>query len=156
MQQKIHKSDKWIPWYFVAFFVTLFVLDGIFVTIATSTHRGVVTENAYKKGLAYNQVITAFEQQEKLGWKGNITFSQPLLSFSLKDKNSTPIDHINVTAYATHATHAGLNFTIPLIHENTGMYKQKLTFPQQGPWDIRVVAQWKQKHYQKKQRIIVK
>jgi len=58
-------KDKLIPWYFVIFFLVLFIVDGIFVYLATSTHTGVVTENAYEKGLRYNEVIERARAAEK-------------------------------------------------------------------------------------------
>ena len=42
-----------------AFFVVFIVVDALFVTLALRTYRGVVVENAYEKGLHYNDVIHA-------------------------------------------------------------------------------------------------
>ena len=81
MQSGPRKSDKWIPWYFVAFFVVLAILDGIFVTIAATTHTGVITENAYQKGLDYNEVVAASEEQDEIGWVGNIGFEKSTVTF---------------------------------------------------------------------------
>ena len=67
MYSDMAKRDRIIPLYFVAFFVFIAIMDGIFVYLATTTHSGVVTENAYQKGLNYNQYITAYDQQEMLG-----------------------------------------------------------------------------------------
>jgi len=64
MHNKESFRDRIIPLYFVAFFVVIAIFDGIFVYLATSTHSGVVTENAYQKGLNYNQYIDAYNQQE--------------------------------------------------------------------------------------------
>ena len=67
-----NKNDKWIPWYFVLFFATIAICDAVFVGLALSTHRGLVTEHAYQKGLEYNHTIAAAEQQDGLNWQGRI------------------------------------------------------------------------------------
>jgi nitrogen fixation protein FixH len=155
-QTLIRKSDKYIPWYFVAFFVVLAILDGIFVYIATSTHTGVVTDNAYKKGLEYNQTIELVESQEKLGWKADIEFMQPHLVFYLKDKTDIEIKNAEVMAYISRVTQDGYDFKINLPYKENGQYSKNINFPLKGQWDISVVVKWNQQQYQKSKRIIVK
>lgn len=154
--QKQTKKDKWIPWYFVIFFVVLAILDGIFVTIALSTHTGVVTENAYQKGLEYNQTLAASKQQEKLGWHGTATFAQPSLSFSLKDANGRAIQGAIVTAYISRATQGGHDFQAVLADGGDGTYSRNITFPLKGQWDITIAVIWKQQQHQQSQRVLVK
>lgn len=149
------KSDKWIPWYFVAFFVVLAIIDGIFVIIATSTHTGVITENAYKKGLNYDQVVAASKAQEALGWQGAISLDGTLLTFSLTDKNKAAIEGAEVTAYMVRATQAGYDFSLPLEAKGNGVYSQQVVFPLKGQWDVRIAAKWNAQHYQQKRRIVV-
>ena len=61
-------SDKWIPWYIVAFFVLLVSTIVPMGILAVRTNTGVITDNAYEKGLAYNHDLAASAQQEQLGW----------------------------------------------------------------------------------------
>ncbi|MCH2038403.1 MAG: FixH family protein [Rickettsiales bacterium] len=86
MADVVQRRDKLIPWYFVMFFVFLAIVDGTFVTIATSTHRGLVTDNAYEKGLNYNETISAYDAQKNLNWDSTLHYEQPLLTFALKDE----------------------------------------------------------------------
>lgn len=154
MESIPRKSDKWIPWYFVAFFVVLAILDGIFVTIAVSTHRGVITEHAYKKGLEYNKVVTASEKQDILGWLGNIDFDKNTINFDLKDKNRQAVKGAKVTAYFTRSTQAGYDFSTPLELNKEGIYAKQITFPLKGLWDVRILATWHHQQYQKSKKII--
>jgi nitrogen fixation protein FixH len=156
MQDVMRKSDKWIPWYFVAFFVVLAILDGIFVTIAFSTHTGVVTQNAYQKGLDYNKVIAASERQKENGWKSNISLEGSLLGFELNDVNGHAIENAKVTAYMVRATQAGHDFLHRLPYGSNGRYEDHIIFPLKGQWDITVVAEWKNETYQQTQRVVVK
>ena len=151
----VKKSDRWIPWYFVAFFVVLAILNGIFVTIANTTHRGVVTENAYTKGLHYNQTLAAAAQQQQLGWSAEIDFIQPALSLRLRDRHGRSIEEAKVVAYLTRTTQAGHDFQVPLPPIGDGIYAQDVRFPIKGQWHVRMAATWQQQHYQQSQRISV-
>jgi nitrogen fixation protein FixH len=51
------------------FFGVIFVVNGVFIYLARSTFTGVSTEDAYHKGLAYNDVIRAAGSQHTLGWQ---------------------------------------------------------------------------------------
>ena len=68
-------SDRWIPWYFVAFFILLISILVPMGIIAVRTNTGLVTESAYNKGLAYNASIRAEEAQKALGWHGDLTIT---------------------------------------------------------------------------------
>jgi nitrogen fixation protein FixH len=52
-----HPRDKWIPWYFVLAFLVVFAVNGIFIYAALGTHRGVVSDQAYRNGINYNQIV---------------------------------------------------------------------------------------------------
>ncbi len=46
-----------IPLYFVLAFLVVFAVNGVFVYNALTTHHGVVTENAYEKGLDFDRIV---------------------------------------------------------------------------------------------------
>ncbi|MBV1901885.1 MAG: FixH family protein, partial [Kordiimonadaceae bacterium] len=105
---KPRKSDKYIPWYFVAFFAVLFIWDGFFVYTATSTHTGVVEDNTYNRGLNYNETIAAADTQAALDWQSEITFSpKGILSFKLEKNDGTAVRSANVKAQFFRPTQAG-------------------------------------------------
>lgn len=52
----------------VAFFGVVFAVNGVFLTLALSTHTGLVANEPYVKGLHYNDRIAAEVAQEQLGW----------------------------------------------------------------------------------------
>lgn len=57
-------KDRIIPWYFVMAFAVIFAVNGLFVYLATSTNKGVVTENAYEKGRDYNHIVEEVRKQK--------------------------------------------------------------------------------------------
>ena len=57
-------KDRLIPWYFVIAFLIVFTVNGFFVYMAIRTNHGVVTENAYEKGLEYNAIVKKVQAQK--------------------------------------------------------------------------------------------
>lgn len=56
--------DRLIPWYFVGAFAVVFVVNMFFVYNAVHTHRGLVTENPYEKGLAFDSIVETVREQK--------------------------------------------------------------------------------------------
>ena len=57
-------KDRIIPWYFVMAFMVIFAVNGLFVYLATHTHTGVITENAYEKGLKFDDIVKEVREQK--------------------------------------------------------------------------------------------
>ncbi len=153
----VRKSDRFIPLYFVGFFVVLAIMDGIFVYLATSTHTGVVTEQAYQKGLDYNETVSAAAEQDALGWQSTINYSESgMLSFTLVNASETPVSGAQVVAEFIRPTHNGADFSVELIASSDGSYTAPVDFPLKGVWDVRVFAEWNQQSYQQGERLIIK
>src|SRR5690242_7003053 len=84
----MRKSDRFIPWYSVLFFVVIALVDAAFVTIAIKTQTGTMTGNTYQRGLDYDQILEKVAKQNALGWQGKIEFSgKDNLRFDLVDKS---------------------------------------------------------------------
>lgn len=147
--------DKHIPLMIVAFFAVFIVVDIIMVTLAVKTQTGVIVENAYEKGLAYNQILDAAQEQENLNLTGLITLDGPLLSFSLKDKDGKIIDLEQVNAQITYLPRKGYDFNIPLVYDGHGLFTARLDLPEKGTWNIRIYAAWDNKHYQASQNFLI-
>jgi nitrogen fixation protein FixH len=151
------KRDRLIPWYIVAFFVVVAILDGIFVYLATSTHTGVVTERAYDKGIAYNETVAAAEAQKALGWQGDITLAADrTLTFSLLGAEGQPLSGATVKAEFMRPTQAGMDFAVELSETAAGQYSASVDFPAEGLWDVRVFALEGEQDFQHHQRLVVK
>jgi len=151
----VKKSDKFIPWYFVAFFVGLAILDGIFVYVANKTHTGVVTEGAYQQGLEYNKTIAAAEAQAALGWSGSIELENRQLVSVLMDANGHAIAGARVEAFFFRPTQDGSDFSLTLSEVSDGRYISPELSANSGQWEVRIFVQWKQKQFQTAKRIVV-
>lgn len=155
-------KDRLIPWYFVAFFVFLAIINGAMIYIAVHTQTGVVTDHPYEKGLAYNKVVEAEEAQEKLGWKGQIEYNQESkeISFILHDKEGKTIYITSARAEITRpifnaSAPQGMDFSVELKKLDDGKFGAKIDFPKMGLWEVRIFAISGDNKYQQSKRIVV-
>jgi|JI10StandDraft_1071094.scaffolds.fasta_scaffold15568_7 nitrogen fixation protein FixH len=147
--------DKYIPWMFVLFFVVFIAVDAVMVTLAVRTQTGLVTEQAYEKGLAYNRALEAAAEQKNWGGTGIIKLEGKRLSFTLKDKEGLAIHDAEVTATVRRPVQAGYDATYPMARTGQQSYVADVEFPLPGEWDIRVSAKWQNRHYQTHETFIV-
>ena len=155
---QIKKSDQFIPYYFVLFFVVLAIVDGIFVTIALNTHTGVVSKRAYEEGLTYNNVLDASKSQEALGWQSSLQLEKDTstLTFSLLDSQNTALSDISVKAVIKRPIQEGLKFEVTLQYDHAShSYVSPISFPTYGEWEVRVYALQDDKTYQTSKRFVV-
>ena len=150
MSEKILKGNH-VAFYFIAFFATVALVDTFMVTSALRTHTGLVTDHAYEKGLAYNNVIAAVNQQDQLGWTSTISLSAPdILEFQLADADGATLKTSQATAFFTRPTSPDDDFSVSLQGTKTA-----ITFPASGVWDVRVDAVVGDVPYQAQKRLIV-
>jgi nitrogen fixation protein FixH len=152
-------KDRRIPYYFVAFFLGLAVIDGIMVTLAVRTQTGTVIEHPYETGLRYNDLIAASDKQAELGWKATLDFvpqgnHQGLLRMDLRDADAAPIAADSVTITLMRPTQAGHDFTATLQSDGAG-YSAPVQFPMPGLWELRAYVEAHGQHYQHAKRIVV-
>jgi nitrogen fixation protein FixH len=150
------KYNKIIPLYFVAFFVVLAILDGIFVYLAVNSQTGLVTENAYEKGIRYNQAIEQAERDKDV--KHNISFEQVgekdgIINYAIQTDNEIN----SVIVQAIRPINDDLDFSEQMSKSKAGLhYSTNVTFPSKGLWDLLVIARSDDVEYRKKQRVFVK
>ncbi len=149
-------SDKWIPWYIVLFFVFLSFVFGGFAYIAQKTHTGVVTEDAYKKGLAYNSVIEKAKQQEMLGYIADISMSPDgVLRFGLMQKNAAAVDIKHVSIWFFRPTQSKADVHGVMTPAAGGGYEIRPALPARGLWEVRILADTAAGPYQAVKRIVI-
>lgn len=65
------QSGLWVLWSLLLFFLVFASVDAFFVYKALSTHTGVVTENAYEKGLHYNEILDEARRRKEQDGAGS-------------------------------------------------------------------------------------
>ncbi|MEM7070201.1 MAG: FixH family protein [Pseudomonadota bacterium] len=154
--QKAPLRDRLIPWYFVMAFAVVMAVNGFFVFLAIKTNSGLVTSNAYQKGLHYNHIIKQAEQQERLGWQSQINYQDSTLRFILQDDQGQALSGAVVEAYISRPVQAGYESQLILNEQDKGIYTKTMDFALPGQWEITVNALWKKQFYQKTSRLIIR
>jgi nitrogen fixation protein FixH len=132
-----------------AMFGLVIAVNLVFVWFALDTFTGVSTENPYKEGLAYNQVLAARDAQRDTGWQGAVTYDREgareengprQITVSLSDRNGKPLSGLSLDGSLRRPTHAGVDQ--PLVWRETapGRYTAEVSLPELGNWDLAVSA----------------
>lgn len=127
----------------ILFFVILVLMVNIaFIYLANRTFLGTVTENAYNKGLKYNDVILQESSQNKVvqGSIDYISASEHLILFNSSRSCDSAI------FYLFSATGDGKDFDMNFPYSSSS-YSIKLKNDTKGPWLIRVKCYIEENEY---------
>lgn len=154
-QAEPRPSDKWIPWYIVLFFVFLSFVFGGFAYVAQKTHTGLVTDEAYKKGLAYNSVIEKARAQDALGFKSDSRMVNDALRFTLTDRAGRAVIASKVTIWFFRPTQAKADVHGVMTLAQGGGYELTPQLPAKGLWEVRIHAETDEGPYQTSKRMVI-
>jgi nitrogen fixation protein FixH len=149
----LHPRDRWIPWYFVAFFIVLFIVNAVFVYLATSTNPGVIADKAYIEGKDYNQTIAMAARQASLGWKAEASLKDNEIIFTLSDRNGAPLNGAIVSVRFRRPAESAHDFTLSLMPRGAGRYAAPLAQPVSGIWDATFFAMRDHQPFQYRERL---
>ena len=125
----------------VAFFGTVFAVNGVLVFEALKTHSGVVAQEPYRKGLAYNDRIAADELQKALGWKANIAFSATnQVVLTLLDNTGKALIGLKITGSLGRSATERLDAKLSFIETTPGVYEASTAIKDAGDWLITIEA----------------
>jgi nitrogen fixation protein FixH len=170
----------WYPWIFVAGMLLVVVVNGVMIALAIGTFPGLQTEDAYRKGLAYNETIAAAEAQAERGWQMRLQVDPAAptaapapaatapasaeaagegrtatLSVRFIDRHGQPVSGLDVQAYLIRPTVAGHDVALPLAPQGAGVYAATVAVPLPGVWDARIHARRGDASFQQTQRIVL-
>ena len=136
------RKDLWIPAIFIGFFVFLAGVEAWFVTIAHTTFSGVVTDNAYSIGLAYDDVLAQREAAKRLGWSSSLQFDRGeglsgRLTLVAQDAQGKPLTDVTVHATTERMSRFPQILPVAFSEVSPGQYTAQLEVPLAGRWFIR-------------------
>ena len=146
--------SRWIPWAFVGGFAIVFAANAIMVTFAMSSWTGLDTQDAYRKGLAYNRTLEAERRQAALGWQGAAVWRDGRLTVEMTDGRGDPLTAATMRADFIRPTAEGHDVSVDLAEVGGGRYAAPVTLPLDGLWDVRVVVHRSADTFQINQRIM--
>ena len=135
------QSGRWIPWAFVGGFGVVIGANVALILFSPGSWTGLETTDAYRKGLANNDVLAAAEAQAARGWSAAINYEDGRLDVRLTYADGRGLKGLAVSATFVRPTHEGEDFTIPLAAAGAGQYGAAVDLPYAGNWDVRVRAE---------------
>lgn len=147
-------SDRFIPWYIVLLFVAQTFLFAWFIYIAKTTHTGLVTEQAYEKGLDYNATIEKDEAQAALGYSSVITKDGDRIILTLKDNAGKGVTAAKTTLWLYRPVQDGTDLSLDMTETAVGEYVAVVQVPKKGLWEVRIHAQTDKGPYQASKRVV--
>ncbi|HVI51629.1 MAG TPA: FixH family protein [Candidatus Sulfotelmatobacter sp.] len=155
----------WYPYIFVGVFLVVLAVNLVMASSAVRTFTGLQTEQAYDKGLAYNQVLAQAKEQEKLGWTvdaqvvphdpSNAQRHDADVTVSYLDKAGQPVKGLSVQAEIVRPTQAGHDLKVDLVEKTAGQYVALAPLDMPGQWEISVIARLGETQYKFSQRVLV-
>lgn len=126
----------------VAFFGVVFAVNGVFLYSALSTHTGVVANEPYRKGLAYNDRIEADIKQHALGWQGDVAVPEKAgdVSVKLSDREGRPLTGLALNGRISRPSTSDLDRALTFKDAGNGIYVAAVEALQEGSWVIDLQA----------------
>ena len=126
---------------FVVFFGTVFAVNGYMLVSALSTYTGVVADEPYRKGLAYNERIASAARQDLMGWSDTITMDRSgLVTVRMVAKDGAPLAGLQFKATLGRAVTARGDMPLTFTEISPGEYRATLGPIDAGTWIITLEA----------------
>jgi nitrogen fixation protein FixH len=125
----------------LGFFGVVFSVNAWFMTSAISTYSGVVSNEPYRKGLAYNERIAAGERQAELHWETTLDAQRSgEIAFAATGPDGRPITQLVITGTigrpATQVSDQRMTFR----EQTPGRYSASVAPLDDGTWLIALEA----------------
>lgn len=123
------------------FFGTLFAVNAVFLYYAIGTFNGFETSNAYRKGLNYNERISADTAQLSLGWTPAVRFEpeKKQLRIEITDRSGQPVRGLMISGEIRRPVTDREDRALELHEGMAGIYAADIGLAP-GQWSLTVRA----------------
>jgi nitrogen fixation protein FixH len=126
---------------FLAFFGTVFAVNGALIYEAVSTHTGLVANEPYRKGLAYNTRIDADERQARLGWTETLDVTPDgHVTFVLVRTDGSAVRGLRIEGVLGRPATNRQDVRLALVEIEPGRYEARVERITEGSWLIALEA----------------
>jgi nitrogen fixation protein FixH len=127
-----------------AFFGLMFAVNGAFVYFALGSFSGLSEDDAYKRGLTYNEEIDHRARQLARGWQPALSFEQTAAAegtiiFSILDPDGRSIEDLEVVATIRRPVIDGTDQSLSVMYSEEN-YTADITLMGSGQWDVSILA----------------
>ncbi len=141
---------------FIAFFGVVGAVNAVFMYLALSTWPGLSTQDAYIKGIAYNQTLAEAEVQRALGWQSYVSVVRGGdLEVVFADKYNAPIGNLTVEAVMMRPLGDERIFPVTLTESSPGHYAGSFAAPLPGRWKVEIHAHNAASHYRMLHEVMI-
>lgn len=119
------------------FFAVMLIANAVFVYFAVTTFGGVDTEDAYRKGLAYNTTLSQASAQAELGWKTELAYDAGpgQLALTIADAAGQPVNSLDISGRLVHPANGALDIALDRFEQRgDGHYVLALDPGLKGAW----------------------
>jgi nitrogen fixation protein FixH len=158
-----HPPHKpWIPWLFVLVFIPVIAANVLLIRLALSSNTGLVTDHAFDTGQSYNAVIAEGARQEALGWHSLLDVQptpQPgaphriTVTVTMTDQAGKPLSGLTIGGRVASPVDPQPDIDAVLVETPGGHYRQMISLPRAGQWELQLVAADGAAHYAIQQRL---
>lgn len=129
----------------LGFFGVVLAVNGTLVVFALSSWSGLSTENAYLKGLKYNDTIAAAREQNALGWTSQVLLTsnaegKATIVLRFADATGRALSGLDVSARMMRPASSRFDQVPVLVPAHDGSYAGEVTPPLTGQWVVEVSA----------------
>jgi nitrogen fixation protein FixH len=140
------RPNVWIPACFFAMFAVVIAVNATMILVGMSSWRGLVTTDAYEKGVAYNKAIQAEAREDALGWTVDLAVDSPAprtaeVTVALSKPDGSPLYADRVEVGFVRPTQAGYDSVHRLTALGGGRFGKTVELPLPGLWELRIAAQ---------------
>jgi len=126
----------------LSFFALIIMVNGIFIYYATKTFSGLETENAYLKGLSYNQELGRKDLQTELDWTAVLGHQWALqektltVSVKLTGADGRPVTALALDGLLRHPGDTDRDRPFQFRETGIGSYTARIEGVDVGQWDV--------------------
>jgi nitrogen fixation protein FixH len=129
----------------LAFFGLVIAVNGTFIALALWSWSGLSTDDAYRRGLAYNETLAEAEAQRALSWRAQAVLA-PLenggarLTVVFTDRAGAPVEGLAVSGDLRRPVRDDQDRAVDLVRAGPGRYGADVERLLSGRWDVRLRA----------------
>lgn len=120
----------------VAFFLVIFAVNGVFVYVSLQSHPGVISDNAYRKGLDHNRTLDHAARQTARGWTALVVIADGRVEVRLTDRTGAALTGLSVRGEARRQVHDRSDTELTLSETAPGRYAAVGANLSPGRWEL--------------------
>jgi nitrogen fixation protein FixH len=126
-------------------FGLVLLINSVFIYLALDTFSGLSTDDAYVRGLRYNETLAANEAQQRLGWTADVAVDraadgQVSMRVGLRDASDTPLAGLVLSGELRRPVREGRDHQVIFEAIAPGQYRARIAGVDAGQWDLALRA----------------